>query len=223
MQQLDSQSSVSFATFSSETDLFTYNSKSQIVQSAYDIVETVKAQSTNFILSTSFGHYSAALLKIVSDVAPNVPIVWVDSGYNTNDTYRHCDELTERLNLNLRIYHPQRSASHRKALGANPMPKQPGYEEFVQEIKLEPFQRALAELQPSHWITGIRAEETEHRRSLGVESDGPNGIKKVAPLFHWNEMNLTNFITGNQLPFAKNYQDPTKPAGGEECGLHCVL
>ena len=190
---------------------------------AYSIIESASTQSPNFILSTSFGRYSAALLKMVTDVAPNTPVVWVDSGYNTDETYQHCEQLTEQLNLNLRIYQPQRSVSHRTALGIYPSPEDKGYDEFVEEIKLEPFRRALRELQPSHWLTGIRAEETDHRRSLGVQSEGPNGIVKIAPLFYWNEMDLTNFMFKHRLPYGVNYRDLTKKSENQECGLHCRL
>ena len=120
------------------------------VPMAYNIIKDVKAKSSNIILSTSFGHHSSVLLKIVTDIAPETPVIWVDTGYNTEETYQHCERLQELLNLNLRIYHPKRSVTHRTALGVNPEPEDPGYDEFVNEIKLEPFKRALAELQPSY-------------------------------------------------------------------------
>lgn len=190
---------------------------------AAEIISTVNAISNNFILSTSFGHYSAVLLKLVTDVAPNTPVIWIDTGYNTEQTYRYCELLKDRLNLNLHIYHPQRSVTHRSALGGQVAPSDDGFEEFVDEIKLEPFRRALSHFEPEYWLSGIRAEETEHRRSLGVLSDGPNGIKKVAPLYYWAEKDLTNFMIEHDLPFEENYVDPTKLGAKKECGLHCRL
>lgn len=193
------------------------------VSMAYDIIEDVFATTSNAILSTSFGHYSAVLLKMVTDVAPGTAVVWVDTGYNTTGTYLHCEQLCDLLSLNLHSYHPHRSVTHRSALGPNPIPGENGYDEFVDEIKLEPFMRALNALEPTHWITGIRGEETEHRRTLGTESDGPNGIKKVAPLFHWSEADLINFMSMHELPYPKDYQDLAKPDADQECGLHCRL
>jgi len=172
------------------------------VTMAYNIVEDVKANSTNLILSTSFGHNSAVLLKIVTDIAPKIPVVWVDTGYNTEETYQHCEELQSLLNLNLRIYHPMRSVAHRTALGVNPEPEDP---------------------KPSYWITGIREEETEHRRSLGIQSKAPNGIKKIAPLFYWEEVDLIDFAVKHKLPLVANYQDIAKQNASRECGLHCRL
>ncbi len=193
------------------------------VDQANDIIKTVLSETYNVMLSTSFGHYSAVLLKLVTDVAPNTPIVWVDTGYNTEQTYRYCEQLKQQLNLNLHIYHPQRSVQHRSALGEQADPQDDTYAEFVDEIKLEPFRRALAHFQPDVWISGIRQEETEHRRTLGIVSEGPNGIKKVAPLYHWQETDLINFMAKNHLPYAINYHDITKINAKQECGLHCRL
>jgi len=197
--------------------------KLDVVPMASCIIESVTTQSANCILSTSFGRYSAVLLKMVTDVAPDTPVVWVDSGYNTEETYQHCEQLQKLLRLNLHIYHPRRSVNHRTAIGHNPKPGDPGYDEFVNEIKLEPFRRALRELQADRWITGIRQEETEHRRSLDVLTSGPNGIVKVAPLFYWQETDLINYSVRHKLPFALNYRDLAKPNSSQECGLHCHL
>lgn len=198
------------------------NSMSPIDQ-AHAMIETVQARSTRFVLSTSFSHHSSVLLKLVTDIAPNVPVIWVDSGYHTEQTYCYCELLKQQLNLNLHIFHPQRSVTHRSAIGGYARPQDDRYDEFVDEIKLEPFRRALAQFQPDIWISGIRKEETEHRRRLGLLSDGPNGIKKVAPLFNWKESDLINYMVDNELPFAGNYHDPAKLSANQECGLHCRL
>lgn len=193
------------------------------IEQAHEMIETVQASSNRFILSTSFGHYSSVLLKMVSDIVPDVPVVWVDSGYHTEQTYCYCELLKERFNLNLHIFHPQRSVTHRSAIGAYAKPQDDDYDDFVDEIKLEPFRRALAQLQPDIWISGIRKEETEHRRRLGILSEGPNGIKKVSPLFNWQEADLLDYMTDNDLPFEGNYHDPAKISANQECGLHCRL
>ena len=56
------------------------------------------------VLSTSFGIQSAVMLHLVSRAAPQVPVVWVDTGYLPPETYRYADELTRRLDLNLHVY-----------------------------------------------------------------------------------------------------------------------
>ncbi|MFN3164388.1 MAG: phosphoadenosine phosphosulfate reductase family protein [Pseudohongiellaceae bacterium] len=43
----------------------------------------------------------------------------------------------------------------------------------------EPFARALDEFQPEVWLTGIRREETEHRKTLDIVSLDNRGIIKV--------------------------------------------
>ena len=93
-------------------------------------------------------------------------------------------------------------------------------ESFKFQVKLEPFQRALKELQPEIWISGIRGEETEYRRNLGIVSLDDRGILKVSPLFHWTEADVSDYMRKYNLPSCRHYFDPTKIDSQTECGLH---
>ena len=176
------------------------------------------------LLSTSFGPSSAVLLKLVTDIVPDIPVVWVDTGHNTASTYQVVEQLQSRLNLNLHIYHPRRSVAHRLAiLGPVPSITDAEHSSFTEEIKLEPFRRALLEHSPQYWISGVRAQDNEHRRSMGVRSPGPLNTTKIAPLFHWSDEDMSNFIREHSLPDQSHYFDPTKVVANRECGLHCRL
>ncbi|MEQ8802934.1 MAG: phosphoadenosine phosphosulfate reductase family protein [Haliea sp.] len=94
------------------------------------------------------------------------------------------------------------------------------HREFTRQVKLEPFARALADLQPEVWFTGIRREETEYRRTLDIVSLDDRGILKVAPLFYWSEQDVEQYMAQHQLPTCRHYFDPTKVHDGRECGLH---
>lgn len=84
------------------------------------------------------------MLHMLTQVKPDIRVIWMDSGYNTEATYRFADEVTKRLNLNLKIYLPRRSRAHREALeGAVPALDDPRHAAFTEEVKLEPFARAL--------------------------------------------------------------------------------
>ena len=87
-------------------------------------------------------------------------------------------------------------------------------------MKLETFAQALEEFQPDIWLTGIRQEETEHRKSLDIVSRDARGIIKVAPLFYWSEEQVEAYMQQHQLATCKHYFDPTKVMDGRECGLH---
>ena len=94
------------------------------------------------------------------------------------------------------------------------------HEEFTRQVKLEPFQKALDDLQPEVWISGIRREETEFRKSLDILSYDNRGILKVAPFFYLSEEDVQDYMDEYELPSCRHYFDPTKVEDGRECGLH---
>ncbi|RZJ07733.1 MAG: phosphoadenylylsulfate reductase, partial [Haliea sp.] len=96
------------------------------------------------IVTTNFRPFEAVILHMVTRVQPEVPVVWMDNGYNTEATYRFADEVTKQLGLNLKIYVPRRSRAHREAVeGPVPALDDPRHAAFTEEVKLEPFARAL--------------------------------------------------------------------------------
>jgi phosphoadenosine phosphosulfate reductase len=174
------------------------------------------------IATTSFGRNAAVMLHLVSEVDRSVPTVWVDTGYNLRDTYLVAEKLIQKLGLNMHIYSPQMTSERRNALmGGVPTVEEVAlHTEFTDQVKLEPFTRALAELQPEIWLTGIRQEETEHRQGLDIVSLDARGIIKVAPIFYWTEQHLETYMAKYQLPTCRHYFDPTKVHDGRECGMH---
>jgi len=173
-------------------------------------------------MSTSFAPNAAVMLHMVSSIDPTVPVVWVDSGYNLRDAYLVAEKLMRDLPLNMRIYTPTITAERRNALmGGIPTPDEPEqHAEFTRQVKLEPFARAIDDLKPEVWLTGIRRDETEFRKSLDILSWDSRGILKVAPIFYWTDEDVANYMAQYQLPTCKRYFDPTKVADHRECGLH---
>jgi phosphoadenosine phosphosulfate reductase len=190
--------------------------------SAEDIVRWALSLNQPIIASTSFSPNSAVMLHLVSRLKPDIPILWVDSGYNTRDTYLVAEQLIEQLKLNLHVYSPKMTAARRDALMGIPMPGEDEglHREFTRQVKLEPFSQALEEFKPRIWLTGIRAEETAFRKTLNILSRDNRGILKVAPLFHLQETQLEEYMQRYQLPSCRKYFDPTKVADDRECGLH---
>lgn len=173
------------------------------------------------ICTTNFRPFEAVILHTVTREQPDIPIVWMDSGYNTEATYRFADDLTRRLVLNLRIYHPRRSRAHREALeGATPSIEDPRHAAFTEEVKLEPFQRALSEMAPQMWFTALRAEDSPQRAQMQPVSINADGLLKIAPLLHWSARDMYQYLQQWDLPNNFDYFDPTKVEGKRECGLH---
>lgn len=192
--------------------------------SAEEIVKWALERSQRPLVTTNFRPYEAVILHLVTQVRPDIQVLWVDSGYNTSATYRFAEALIKRLNLNVVTYIPQMSSARRNVLmGGIPDVDDPQHEEFTRQVKLEPFQRALSELKPDLWFNAIRKDQTEFRQSLDVVTQSRDGVLKVAPLFHWSEAQLDDYLEQFALPNEFDYFDPTKALETRECGLHTQL
>jgi phosphoadenosine phosphosulfate reductase len=165
------------------------------------------------IITTSFGEYSAVLLHMIYKRFPNVPVVWIDTQFNTQETLQFKDKICRLLNVNLLSY------KGNQWNGTIPNYPSNEYDEFVEQVKLKPFKQSIQELNPTFWITGIRREETTFRKQH-KQIHTSNGIIKVAPLFYWTSKNMEEYLEINNLPNEANYFDPTKPDIHSECGMH---
>lgn len=193
----------------------------ELGRNAPGLVEWALALSLPAIVTTNFRPFEAVILHMVTRVKPDVPVVWMDNGYNTEATYRFADEVSRKLDLNLRIYLPRRSRAHREAVdGPAPALDDPRHAAFTEEVKLEPFARALREAAPKVWFTALRATDTAVRAQMDPVSINPDGLIKVAPLLHWSSRDLHQYCETHGLPNNFDYLDPTKGEENRECGLH---
>jgi phosphoadenosine phosphosulfate reductase len=177
------------------------------------------------VVSTNFRPYEAAILHLAVQVQPDIPVLWVDHGYNRPATYRHAEELRARLGLNLHPYLPRLTAAHRDAIHG-PIPTtddEAGLKRFSALMKLEPFQRGMRELAPTVWITALRQVQNPNRAGLDIVSPDTNfGTLKVSPLFHATDADLDAYLAAHGLPNEWDYFDPAKADEKRECGLHAA-
>jgi phosphoadenosine phosphosulfate reductase len=174
-------------------------------------------------VSTNFRPYEAVILHLCARVQPDMPVLWVDHGYNRHATYIHAEHLRQLLRLNIKPYLPRMSAAHRDAIhGPIPSPEE---EErlklFSALMKLEPFQRGMEELAPTVWITALRKVQNQDRAALDLVAWDKNfGALKVNPVFNWTDMEMEAYLSQHHLPNEWDYFDPAKANEKRECGLH---
>jgi phosphoadenosine phosphosulfate reductase len=177
------------------------------------------------IVSTNFRPYEAAILHLVTRVQPDIPVLWVDHGYNRPATYLHAEALRRLLGLRIHPYLPRMTAAHRDAVHG-PIPTtgdEAALKEFSAVMKLEPFQRGMRELAPTVWITALRKVQNPNRAGLDVVSADANfGALKVSPFFHWSDAQLDAYLAEHGLPNEWDYFDPAKADEKRECGLHAA-
>lgn len=179
-------------------------------------IENAKAP----VVTTNFRPYEAAILNVAQKAKHDIPVIWCDSGYNTPNTYRHAEELIKQLELNVKLYVPKQTAAHRDAVMGIPDINDPLHKEFTEQVKLEPFKRAMADYKPDVWFTNLRKGQTALRDSLDILSQGKDGVLKVSPFYYYSDAELDVYLEKNGLPNEFKYFDPTKVLENRECGLH---
>ena len=186
-----------------------------------EIVNWAAGLGGKAIVTTNFGPYEAVILHLAVQAQPDMEVVWIDSGYATRKTYLFAEKLINDLNLNVKVFNPLMSAARRDALMGIPDVDDPQHEEFTNQVKLEPFGRAMRETNPDVWLTAVRRDQTAFRKNMDIVSqDKPGGVVKVAPVLEWTELDMERYLAEKGLPNETNYYDPTKVLGNRECGLH---
>ena len=101
-----------------------------------------------------------------------------------------------------------------------PDPSDSRHETFSDQVKLEPFRRAMKEHDPDIWFTALRREQTEFRDGLSPFQRSKDNVLKVCPLIDWRDADMDAYMALNQLPSEPEYVDPTKAKPHLECGIH---
>ena len=153
------------------------------------------------ILSTSFGIQSAVMLHLVTIQIPDIPVVFIDTGYLFPETYRFAEELTQRLNLNLKIYLPTQSAAHQEAIYGKLWEQGiEGLTKYNRINKIEPMNRAVEELGAKAWLSGLRRNQSSTRESRKVVEQ-QNKITKIYPIIDWSDKDVYDYLSKHNLPY----------------------
>ncbi|MGH8086526.1 MAG: phosphoadenylyl-sulfate reductase [Lysobacter sp.] len=152
-------------------------------------------------LSSSFGAQAAVSLHMATRLAPQLPVVLVDTGYLFPETHHFAEELRERLDLNLKVYRPDPANVWSEAdiagLGDSGID---GIDRYNQVHKVEPMQRALRELGVGTWIAGLRRGQSSSRAAIDfVERRG--GRWKLHPLADWSDRDVWQYLQRHRLPY----------------------
>ena len=171
--------------------------------SAQQVIEwAAETFGNGLVISTSFGIQSAVMLHLATKIVPNISVIWVDTGYLPAETYQFAQELTERLNLNLKVYQSFLTPARMEALYGKLWEYQDinALNRYDFMRKVEPMQRALKELSSTAWLAGLRRQQTEHRKSL-ERIVLQEQQYKIHPILHWNSRDIYNYLTAHDLPY----------------------
>ena len=116
------------------------------------------------VASTSFGLQAAVMLHLIQQHAPQIPVVFIDTGFLFPETYQYAEELASSLNIDLRIYQPAVSSARMQALWGNLWENgKDGSDRYGLLTKVEPMNRALRETGADVWLSGLRRSQSNSR------------------------------------------------------------
>lgn len=153
------------------------------------------------VMTTSFGIQSAVMLHLVTRIVPEIPVIFIDTGYLFPETYRFADGLARQLALNLKVYNPAMTAARQEALYGKEWERGvEGLKRYNFINKVEPMERAVRELGANAWLTGLRRSQASTRRELKVVHN-QNKVAKVHPIIDWDNRRVHRYLTDNALPY----------------------
>ncbi|MGA9658357.1 MAG: phosphoadenylyl-sulfate reductase [Asticcacaulis sp.] len=147
-------------------------------------------------LSSSFGADSAVLLHMVSEIEPDVPVIFLDTDRHFFQTLQYRDELVKRLGLtnliNLKADPAEAAAEDTKGTLWRTAP-----DACCDLRKVRPLNRLMENY--GAWISGRKRHQSATRTSLPiVEFDGKHF--KVNPLATWTAQDVSDYFVAHDLP-----------------------
>jgi phosphoadenosine phosphosulfate reductase len=157
----------------------------------------------------------AVLVDIASRIQPGIDVLFVDTGYHFAETIGTRDAVEAVYPVNVINVTPTRTvAEQARDLGPRLNGRNPDL--CCHLRKVEPLNRALEPYDA--WITGIRREETEHRRDARVvEWNAARGKVKVNPLARWTQAQLEAYIDEHGILVNPLQYDGYPSIGCEPC------
>ncbi len=152
------------------------------------------------VASTSFGIQSALLLDLISRHAPEIPVVFIDTGFLFDETYRYAEELTDRFGTDLRVYLPALSAARLQALHGNLWKQgKEGADRYATITKIEPMNRALREIGADVWVSGLRRVQSKTRADRPFVEKQKRTLKAY-PILDWTDEDASRYFSEAKLP-----------------------
>ena len=146
---------------------------------------------------SSFGAESAVLLHLVSRIAPNTPILFLNTGKLFGETLRYRDRLQDEFGLgDVRSLAPTKEARDTLDPDGSLWSKNGG-DACCNFRKVVPLAQALAPFEAQ--ITGRKRFQTRERANM-LPVEFFDGRFRFNPLWQWSLADLEAYTTTHKLP-----------------------
>jgi phosphoadenosine phosphosulfate reductase len=193
-------------------------------------------------LTSSFQAEDMIVLHLLRRHIPEIPVLFLDTGYHFAQTYEFRDLVAKEWQLHLVNVLPQQTVAQQESQFGILYQSNPT--QCCQLRKVEPLMQSLEPYEI--WFTGLRREQSPSRTNLKIveQHQLPSGknLLKVSLLANWTWKQVWNYVGEHQLSYLPQYDegymsigcqpctaipdDPTNPRSGRwggkklECGIH---
>lgn len=160
---------------------------------------------SGLLQSTAFGLSGMVIMDMLYrdlNPVPAVPVLFLDTLHHFPETLELVQKAQDLYDLDLKQYRPdlvqtrEAFADHYgEALWAQDVHL------FHTLTKVEPLNRALADLEVQAWITGRRRDQSDARQQLPIFEWDANHRLKVNPLANWTNRDVWKYIMENKVPY----------------------
>ncbi|MBL8176985.1 MAG: phosphoadenylyl-sulfate reductase [Bryobacterales bacterium] len=212
------------------------------VRAAEEIVREQLASTPNACITCSFQAEDMAVLHMARQLRPEIPVLFLETGYHFAETYAYRDRYVKEWNLTLVNLMPKLTVEEQETKFGKLFESEPT--KCCNLRKVEPLFRGLAGYKV--WLTGLRREQSPSRANLQqvethVLPDG-QALLKVSPLAAWTNKDVWAYVKANGIdplplydqgytsigcePCTAKPFDPDNPRSGRwggnklECGIH---
>jgi len=185
---------------------------------AVEIVDHVLTNSCGkATITCSFQAEDMVVLHLLRQRLPDIPVVFLDTGYHFRETYAYRDKIAKTLGLKLVNAEALQSVAEQESQFG--ILNQTDPSRCCQLRKVEPLMRTLQVY--DIWFTGLRREQSPTRRNLKpVEQHAlPTGkvLLKVSPLAAWDWNQVWSYTVEHSIEYLPLYDLGYRSIGCEPC------
>lgn len=146
--------------------------------------------------TSSFQSQSVPLLHLIATHVPDLPILFLDTGFHFPETLEFRDQLIDEFGLNVRSLEPRLGHDGFREQHGKLHQRDPNMCCYLN--KVEPLEDAMDEYDA--WVSGIRRDQTENRAGTPVLQREDDGTLKVCPMVEWTSRDVWTYIDEHDLP-----------------------
>ena len=168
-------------------------------------------------LTCSFQAEDVLLLKLALELRPQLPTLFLDTGYHFAETYAYRDRMAREWNVRLINLLPRQTVAEQEA--EHGLLYQTAPDRCCAARKVEPLFRAVANYKV--WITGLRREQAKTRATLEESAPftlpGGQQVLKLSPLAHFTTADVWHACEQLEIPLLPLYARGYSSIGCEPC------